>query len=111
MKVILAATGLLAALIVPGVSAAAAKFIDAPPLAQVTKSAVAACPAHDVLPLPLITWGGDIATIHANGNQVETGRASLFAKANLKVRLAREDVLSRQLDNYLACRSPFLRGT
>ena len=111
MRAILAVPSLLAALIVPGLSVAAAKFIDAPPLAQVTKSGVAACPAHDVLPLPLITWGGDIATIYANGNQVETGRASLFAKSNLKVRLAREDVLSRQLDNYLACRSPFLRGT
>lgn len=91
--------------------AAPAKFIDAPPLTQIAKGAVAACPAHDVLPLPLITWGGDIATIHANGSQVDTARNSLFAKANLKVRLAREDVLSRQLDNYIACRSPFLRGT
>ena len=31
--------------------------------------------------------------------------------SNVLIRLAREDVLSRQLDNYLACRSPFLRGT
>jgi outer membrane protein OmpA-like peptidoglycan-associated protein len=92
-------------------AAAPVKFIDAPPLTQISKSAVAACPAHDVLPLPLITWGGDIATVHANGSQVETARNSVFAKSNLKVRLAREDVLSRQLDNYLACRSPFLRGT
>ena len=104
---------LMAGLISPAhaAPAAPAKFIDAPPLTQIAKGAVAACPAHDVLPLPLITWGGDIATIHANGSQADTARNSLFAKANLKVRLAREDVLSRQLDNYVACRSPFLRGT
>jgi outer membrane protein OmpA-like peptidoglycan-associated protein len=111
MRANLAVLLLGGALAAPGSILAAAKFVDAPPLTQVAKSAVAACPAHDVLPLPLITWGGDIATIYANGNQVETGRNSLFAKSNLKVRLAREDVLSRQLDNYLACRSPFLRGT
>ncbi len=91
--------------------APAAQFIEAPPLTRVAKTAVTACPAHDVLPLPVITWGGDIATVHANGNQVDTARASIIANATLKVRLAREDVLSRQLDNYLTCRSPFLRGT
>ena len=111
MRAHFAALLLSGAMAVPGSILAAAKFVDAPPLTQVAKSAVAACPAHDVLPLPLITWGGDIATIYANGNQVETARNSLFARSNLKVRLAREDVLSRQLDNYLACRSPFLRGT
>ena len=111
MRTHFAALLLSGAMAVPGSILAAAKFVDAPPLTRVAKSAVAACPAHDVLPLPLITWGGDIATIYANGNQVETARNSLFARSNLKVRLAREDVLSRQLDNYLACRSPFLRGT
>jgi len=111
MRAHFAALLLGGAMAVPGSIHAAAKFVDAPPLTRVAKSAVAACPAHDVLPLPLITWGGDIATIYANGNQVETARNSLFARSNLKVRLAREDVLSRQLDNYLACRSPFLRGT
>ena len=101
---------LLVALVAPGI-ACAVRFIDAPPLTKVAKSAVSSCPAHDVLPLPVITWGGDIATIYANGNQTETARASILGNANLKVRLAREDVLSRQLENYLSCRSPFLRGT
>jgi len=111
MRANLAALLLGGAYALSATAVAAAKFVDAPPLTQVAKSAVTACPAHDVLPLPLITWGGDIATVHANGNQAETARNSLFAKSNLRVRLAREDVLSRQLDNYLACRSPFLRGT
>jgi len=109
MRLDVAAAALLM-LAVPGIGAAA-KFIDAPPLARGAKSAVAACSSHDVLPLPVITWGGDIATIYANGNQAETARGSIFANANLKVRLAREDVLSRQLESYLSCRSPFLRGT
>jgi outer membrane protein OmpA-like peptidoglycan-associated protein len=111
MRANLATLLLGGAMTAAGCAHAAAKFVEAPPLTQTSKSAVAACPAHDVLPLPIITWGGDIATIYANGNQVETTRGSLFARSNLKVRLAREDVLSRQLDNYLACRSPFLRGT
>ncbi len=99
------------AIAIPVAAAPAVKFIEAPPLTQVAKSAVSACPAHDVLPLPMITWGGDIATVYANGNQADTARNSLFARSGLKVRLSREDVLSRQLDSYLACRSPFLRGT
>src|SRR4026207_90955 len=101
MRTHVAALLLGGVLATPALGLAAAKFIDAPPLTQVAKSAVAACPAHDVLPLPIITWGGDIATIYSNGNQAETARTSLFAKSNLKVRLTREDVLSRQLDNYL----------
>ena len=91
--------------------AQAVEFIDAPPLGESVKTAVAACGASDSVQLPIITWGGDIATIYANGNQADTARGSIIDKAGLKVKLVREDVLSRQLDAYLGCRSPFLRGT
>lgn len=92
-------------------NAVAVDYIQAPPLASAVKTGVAACTGKEALQLPIITWGGDIATVFANGNQADTGRGSLFDKAGLRVRLAREDVLARQLDAYLSCRTPFLRGT
>ncbi len=61
--------------------------------------------------LPLITWGGDIATIHANGNSDTTQPRSVFARYGLKYKLEREDVFSRQVENYMSGKTPFLRGT
>lgn len=61
--------------------------------------------------VPIITWGGDIATIHANGNSATTTPESIFGKQGLSLRLVREDVFSRQLEAYLSGRSPYLRGT
>ncbi len=68
--------------------------------------AVAAGPVQ----VPVITWGGDIATVLANGGAA-TRPGSLFAKQGLQLRLVREDVFSKQLEAYLAGRSPYLRGT
>lgn len=61
--------------------------------------------------VPLITWGGDIATVLANGNSATTAAGSIFAKQGLQLRLVREDVFSKQLEAYLSGRSPYLRGT
>lgn len=61
--------------------------------------------------LPLITWGGDIATIHANGNSNVTQDRSIFARYGLNYTLEREDVFGRQVENYLSGKTPFLRGT
>jgi outer membrane protein OmpA-like peptidoglycan-associated protein len=61
--------------------------------------------------LPIITWGGDIATIHANGNQAHTKSGSIFAQHGLKYHLEREDVFSRQVEKYISGKTPFLRGT
>ena len=93
-----------------GVTQAAQQYIQSPPLSQVVKTQVGAC--SDKLPteIPLITWGGDIATIHANGG-ANTKAGSVFANEGLSLTLVREDVFSRQVENYLSCKSPFLRGT
>jgi len=61
--------------------------------------------------LPIITWGGDIATIHANGDQANTKSGSIFAQHGLMYRLEREDVFSRQVEKYISGKTPFLRGT
>jgi outer membrane protein OmpA-like peptidoglycan-associated protein len=61
--------------------------------------------------LPMITWGGDIATIHANGNQLNTASSSIFGQKGLSYKLTREDVFSDQVENYIEGDTPFLRGT
>ena len=80
------------------------------PLADGQRAPVAAV-APGPVQVPIITWGGDIATILANGNAKATEKNSLFGKLGLNLRLVREDVFERQLDAYLAGRSPYLRGT
>jgi ABC-type nitrate/sulfonate/bicarbonate transport system substrate-binding protein len=88
----------------------AAQFVSAPPLTQVVQAPVGSVSAGTVQ-VPIITWGGDIATILANGNAAATAPGSAFGQAGLKLRLARQDVFARQLEDYLAGRSPYLRGT
>jgi ABC-type nitrate/sulfonate/bicarbonate transport system substrate-binding protein/outer membrane protein OmpA-like peptidoglycan-associated protein len=90
---------------------AAPRYVPSPPLA----TSLANVPVQPVkagpVQVPIITWGGDIATIRANGDQGATAAGSAFAKEGLDLRLVREDVFSRQLEAYLGGRSPYLRGT
>jgi ABC-type nitrate/sulfonate/bicarbonate transport system substrate-binding protein/outer membrane protein OmpA-like peptidoglycan-associated protein len=102
------AVALLALL--PVVALAAPKYIDFKPLDEVVKTPVANV-AGGAKVLPIITWGGDIATIHGNGDQAATRPGSIFALHNLDYRLQRQDVFATQVENYLAGKTPFLRGT
>jgi ABC-type nitrate/sulfonate/bicarbonate transport system substrate-binding protein len=86
------------------------QFIQSPPLAQTVTTPVGAV-APGPTQVPIITWGGDIATVLANGNAKATSKASIFGKLGLNLRLAREDVFAKQLEAYLSGRSPYLRGT
>ncbi|AUI88024.1 hypothetical protein BS333_16755 [Vibrio azureus] len=61
--------------------------------------------------LPLITWGGDIATIAANGTDDITQKGSLFGKSGLAYKLYREDIFQKQLEQYISGKTPFLRGS
>ena len=63
------------------------------------------------LELPIISWGADIATLHANGNAVITKNNSLFSNSGLDFKIVREDIFSRQLEKYLSGKTPYLRGT
>jgi ABC-type nitrate/sulfonate/bicarbonate transport system substrate-binding protein len=91
---------------------AAPGYIQAPPFSQVL-AGVAVKPVSNTkpLPLPLITWGGDIASILANGNQARTQPNSLLAQQGLDLQLVRKDVFADQLKDYLSGKSPYLRGT
>ncbi len=88
----------------------APRYVAAQPLAELVNT-----PVGPVQPgpaqVPIITWGGDIATIYGNGNGKNTDKNSIFGKAGLNLRLVREDVFAKQLEAYLAGRSPYLRGT
>ncbi|RWX47354.1 NitT/TauT family transport system substrate-binding protein [Candidatus Electrothrix communis] len=61
--------------------------------------------------VPLITWGGDIATILANGNNKNTAAGSIFAKQNLQLKLTRIDDFKQQVEAYMQGETPYLRGT
>jgi len=65
----------------------------------------------DSLKVPLIAWGADIITIHANGRSSKTIKNSLFDKAGLSIDLFREDDFNKQVDMYLKGDIVFLRGT
>ena len=93
-----------------GVVFAKPSYIDVKPLSQVVKTRVANVKSG-VAVLPIITWGGDIATIYGNGNKRSTTNNSIFANNNLKVKLQREDVFTKQLERYIAGETPYLRGT
>jgi ABC-type nitrate/sulfonate/bicarbonate transport system substrate-binding protein len=83
---------------------------------EAMKKELAGTPVRDFRPgstvkVPLITWGGDIATILANGDARKTRQGSIFAKAGLNYELAREDVFANQVKAYMKGESPYLRGT
>ena len=104
------ALGALAAVAMPVLAMAAVQFTQSPPLTQVVTAPVGPVAAGPVQ-VPIITWGGDIATIYANGNAKSTARTSLFGKLGLNLNLVREDVFAKQLEAYLSGKSPYLRGT
>lgn len=93
----------------PGAAHAAVQFVQSTPLTQVVNTPVGSV-APGAINVPVITWGGDIATIHANGNAAVT-KPGPFGKLGLNLKLFREDVFAKQVDAYLSGRSPYLRGT
>ncbi len=64
----------------------------------------------EVLNVPFITWGGDVATFHANGG-LETKPGTIFAQQGLKLKLVNGDDFPAQVKSYLEGKTPFLRGT
>ena len=89
----------------------AVSYVKSAPLTEVVNTRVGVVQEGAVQELPIITWGGDIATIVANGNQVNTAPGSLFDKEGLKFKIVREDVFPKQLEGYISGKTPYLRGT
>jgi len=93
------------------VLAAATKYIDSPPLSKVIKQGVVPVREGGAMQLPIITWGGDIATILANGSSKDTSAGSIFAAQGLKFSLKREDDFTKQIASYVRGDSAYLRCT
>ncbi len=91
--------------------AAPARYIESPPLSKVIKQGVVPVREGGAMQLPIITWGGDIATILANGSAANTAGGSVFDAQGLKFTLKREDDFTRQINNYIRGDSAYLRCT
>ena len=64
----------------------------------------------ETLDLPVLTWGGDVVDMWANGG-VMTTPTSLFGKQGLKFRIVNGDDFPAQVRRYMEGKTPFLRGT
>ena len=92
-------------------SVQAVDYIKIAPMSQIVKGTVGNVRSTESITIPIITWGGDIATLHGNGNSAITNASSILGKLGLKNRLIRQDVFSKQVESYLAGETPYLRGT
>lgn len=64
----------------------------------------------DPVAMPMITWGGDAATLLANGG-ASTVPDSPFEQAGLNINLTKQDDFVAQVRDYMEGKTPFLRGT
>jgi len=87
------------------------KSVKSPPLARVIEAGVGEVKKTAETPLPVITWGGDMATILANGNHVTTSDGSIFSRNNLRFKLTRMDDFKKQVEMFVRGDTPYLRGT
>jgi ABC-type nitrate/sulfonate/bicarbonate transport system substrate-binding protein/outer membrane protein OmpA-like peptidoglycan-associated protein len=85
-------------------AAAEIEYLDAKPLREVVTAKKRAVSTAGKLQLPMITWGGDVATIH-------TADKGFFKKEGLNVELAVENNFPQQVEATLTGKSPYLRGT
>jgi len=108
-KILLAAVIIF--LVACGGAQAAVQFIKSPPLAEVIHGEAGSLKKTDEVTLPIITWGGDIATILANGNAAATTGDGIFGKKGLKLKLVRMDDFKKQVEAFIQGDMPYLRGT
>ena len=66
-------------------SAASVKYTTMDSVDSVVTEGVRDCRAGAGSNVPLITWGGDMITIHANGNALKTEAGSIFANAGFNL--------------------------
>jgi ABC-type nitrate/sulfonate/bicarbonate transport system substrate-binding protein/outer membrane protein OmpA-like peptidoglycan-associated protein len=77
--------------------------VDAKPLARMVTPRLQPV-AAGASTLYLITWGGDVATIHADSE-------GLFKAEGVQVKLACENDFTKQVQGVLDGKTPYLRGT
>ncbi len=79
-------------------------------LAEVVTDPVRDCAAGWNSNMPLIAWGADGVVAYANGGSLEND-GGLLGEAGLPLSLSVVDSFEAQLKSYLACDTPYLRGT
>jgi len=89
----------------------APEFIDPQPLAQRINTQVEDVKITSPMRVPMITWGGDMVTLLANGMDTRTQPDSAMAQAGLDYELVLQDNFDKQLQDYLSGASPYLRCT
>ena len=72
-------------------------------------------PVRDCAPgwnpnMPLIAWGADGTVAYANGASLHN-KGGLLGDAGLSLNLSLVDRFETQLEAYLSCKTPYLRGT
>jgi ABC-type nitrate/sulfonate/bicarbonate transport system substrate-binding protein/outer membrane protein OmpA-like peptidoglycan-associated protein len=84
-------------------SASNQEVLKAQPLTEVVRTRAGSVKSG-TLQVPMITWGGDVATIY-------TADSGLFKAEGLDVSLFVENSFSKQVERCLAGNTPLLRGT
>ncbi len=79
-------------------------------LAESVTTDVRECGSGWTAAMPLIAWGADGVVAYANGGTFDGAQGPL-ADAGLSLDLEVEDNFAEQLDAYLTCETPYLRGT
>ena len=102
---------LVALLLVSSQVFSAVRYMNPQPLTDIISTSVRDCSVTSLKRVPTIAWGADIATSLANGNAVQTASGSIFADKGLSLVLYRQDDFARQVEDYLSCKTPLLRGT
>lgn len=79
-------------------------------LAEVVTDPVRDCAAGWNANMPLIAWGADGVVAFANGGSLDND-GGLLGTAGLPLSLSVVDSFEAQVRSYLACETPYLRGT
>ncbi len=87
------------------------EYIEPIPLANKITVDVGNVQDNEVTQVPLISWGGDMITIMANGIASETQPGSEIDKQGLKMNLVLENNFDKQIEDYMTGKSPYLRCT
>lgn len=101
----------LIALLATHSALAAPEYIEPQPLAERISTPVGNVKSGNPVRVPMITWGGDMVTLLANGMATRTQAGSRMAEAGLDLELVLQDNFDRQLQDYLSGESPYLRCT
>ena len=86
------------------------EYVESTPMASLITTPRGPVRTEGEINVPLITWGGDVATIYGNGG-VTTQPGSIFAREGLSLKLFREDDFVRGVEKVIAGETPYLRGT